>query len=65
MNKEIKQKSDTDLLKLLLEKQKALRVFRFSVARSKIKNIKEGKNVRKDIARIRTELNVRKRNSAH
>ena len=58
--KEIKGKEKNDLEKLLLEKQKALRLFRFGVAGSKAKNVKEGRNLRKDIARILTEVNARK-----
>lgn len=57
--RELKEKSNVDLQKMLTEKRKALRVFRFSVARSKIKNIKEGKNLKKDIARILTEARSR------
>jgi len=61
--KDIKNKTEKELEKMLVEKQKALRIFRFSMARSKIKNIKEGKNVRKEIARILTECTARKQKS--
>ena len=57
---DISKKTEQELDKELTEKQKALRLFRFSVARSKIKNMREGRNFRKDIARILTELNKRK-----
>lgn len=58
--KDLQKKTNMELEKELLEKRKALRLFRFSVTGSKIKNIKEGEHVRKDIARILTELNTRK-----
>ncbi|MBI1998788.1 MAG: 50S ribosomal protein L29 [Parcubacteria group bacterium] len=58
--KEIKNKQEDELKKLLLEKQKALRLFRFGVAGSKAKNVKEGRNLRKDIARILTETSSRR-----
>lgn len=48
-----------DLKKLLAEKQAGLRNFRFGVAGSKSRNTHEGRNTRKDIARILTELNAR------
>ena len=57
--KDVKNKQDEELGKLLLEKQKALRLFRFGVAGSKAKNVKEGHGLRKDIARILTEINAR------
>ena len=53
-------KSDTDLGKLLVEKREALRAFRFGIAGTKTRNVKEGKNLRKEIARIMTEQKVRK-----
>ena len=58
--KDLKTKPYAGLHKMLTEKRKALRIFRFSVARSKIKNMKEGKNLKKDIARVFTEINSRK-----
>ena len=53
-------KSDTDLQKLLIEKQETLRNFRFNIAGTKTRNVKEGRTTRKEIARILTELKVRK-----
>lgn len=55
--KEIKSKTLPDLTRLLKEKREALRVFRFGSAGAKAKNVKEGKIIRKDIARILTILN--------
>jgi ribosomal protein L29 len=43
----------------LSEKREALRVFRFGGAGSRSRNVREGRNLRKDIARILTELNGR------
>lgn len=52
-----KDQSPKDLSKALYEKREALRVLRFGVAGSKAKNVKEASNLRKEIARIMTELN--------
>jgi ribosomal protein L29 len=46
-----------DLVKALYEKREALRAFRFGEAGSKTRNVKEGSALRKEIARIMTELN--------
>lgn len=54
--KEIKAKKDQELTELLKTKREELRVFRFGSAGSKSRNVKEGKNLRKDIARILTVL---------
>ena len=59
--KDIKNKNDKELKKMLGEKKKALRVFRFSVSGSKAKNVKEGQNLKKEIARILTTINMHKR----
>jgi len=53
---DIKDKNEKDLLKLLREKQEALRTFRFGIAGSKVRNVREGRNTRKEIARIKTEF---------
>ncbi len=58
--KDIKNKSEQELAKLLGEQRKELRLFRFALTGSKIKNIKEGSVARKAIARIMTELTMRK-----
>lgn len=57
----ITEKKDTDLRKELSEKRKALRTFRFSASGAQVKDVKEGKNLRKEIARILTELRRRER----
>ena len=55
---EYKGKPKADLEKALTEKREALYAFRTGVAAGKVKNVKEGKNVRKDIARILTALHA-------
>lgn len=57
--KEIKTLKDVDLGKTLNDKRESLRNFRFGSAGSKTRNVKEGRTVRKDIARILTEMNSR------
>ncbi len=57
---DFKKKTDQDLHKALSEKRTDLRGFRFGLAGSKTKNIKKGKEIKKDVARILTELNTRK-----
>ena len=54
---EFKSKSENELKQTLKEKKEALRTFRFAMSGSKIKNLKEGQNLKKDIARIMTVLN--------
>lgn len=46
-----------DLRKLISEKKDALQAFRLGNSRSKTKNVKEGREIRKDIARIMTVMN--------
>lgn len=50
-----KGKDKKDLLAIVKEKRAALRSFRFGVAGSKVRNVKEGRNTKKEIARILTE----------
>ncbi|HEY1037451.1 MAG TPA: 50S ribosomal protein L29 [Candidatus Paceibacterota bacterium] len=54
---DLKAKNPKDLRKLLTEKKDALQSFRLGNSRSKTKNVKEGRTIRKDIARIMTSLN--------
>lgn len=58
--KDLIKKDTTDLKKLLVEKKEALRNFRFNIQGSKLKNMKEGKGLKVDIARIFTILNDKK-----
>jgi ribosomal protein L29 len=57
--KELKNKTEKDLAQELFEKRQALRTFRFDISGSKVKNVKQGKGLRKEIAQIMTELNSR------
>ena len=55
---DIKGKTKKELLKLLAEKKTALQSFRLGNSGSKTKNVKEGRNIRKDIARILTVVDA-------
>ena len=57
---EFKGKTEKELSKLLSDKQEAVRAFRFGLAGSKVKNLKEGRTIKRDIARIMTELTAQK-----
>ncbi|MCK5096393.1 MAG: 50S ribosomal protein L29 [Candidatus Pacebacteria bacterium] len=59
---DLKKKTEKELIKTLVEKRESLRSFRFDTTGTKIKNVKEGVNTRKDIARILTELRAREIN---
>lgn len=61
--KDLKDKKDKDLRKLLVEKRVSLKDFRFSIAGSKTRNVKEGQNLKKEIAKIMTEINYRENNN--
>lgn len=52
--KELRNKTKAELEKMLDEKAEALNKFKFSVAGSKIKNVKEGKKIKLEIAQILT-----------
>ena len=53
---EIKQKSQNELHRILAEKQEKLRQLRFDLASGKVKNVREIRQIKKDIARINTIL---------
>ena len=55
---EFNSKNKDELKKLLVEKRKAIHDFRFAFAGGKVKNVKEGKVARKDIARILTAISL-------
>ena len=55
-----KDKPKTDLVKALMERREAFRILRFGTAGSKTRNVKESSTIKKDIARIMTELNSQK-----
>ncbi len=52
-------KSIKELAATLAEKRLALRNFRFSVAGSSTRNVKEGTTLKKDIARILTAISAK------
>lgn len=57
---EIKGKDQKTLADMLKDKRDALRAFTFGSAGSKNRNVKEGHNIKKDIARILTEISATK-----
>lgn len=57
---EHKNKTEKEINKLLNEKRESLRNFRFAISGSKTRNVKEGRNIRKEVARLMTELSGRK-----
>lgn len=53
-------KQDTaELIKMVADKREALRADRFGAAGSRSRNVKAGREARKEIARILTELRAR------
>lgn len=52
--KELRQKPEKELQHLLQENREKLRQFRFDLASKKLKNIRQIRETRKDIARILT-----------
>ncbi|MBU3923063.1 50S ribosomal protein L29 [Patescibacteria group bacterium] len=55
--RELRQKSDSELKRTLIDSRDKLRELRFNLAGGKVKNIKEVHQVKKDIAKILTLLN--------
>ncbi len=56
---DITKQSVEDLKKAIAQKRAALRTFRFGGAGSRTRNVREGRTLRKEIARILTELRER------
>ncbi len=54
--KELSTKTVSELTSLLAEKRGALRQFRFASTGSRTTNVKDGRNTRRQIARILTAL---------
>ena len=52
---DLKQQSIEELDSSVAEKREALRVFRFGGAGSRSRNVREGRDLRKEIARLLTE----------
>ena len=55
--KDLIKKTESELKTLLSQKREAVKTFRFAVAGSNMRNVKEGSALKKDIARILTLLN--------
>lgn len=62
-NETLQKKSDKDLVKLLAEKREDFRTFRFDMTGSKTRDVKDARNIKKDIARVLTEINRRVHNA--
>ncbi len=56
---DIAKKETVELKRLVAEKREALRVFRFDVSGSKMRNVREGRTIHKEVATILTELRKR------
>ncbi len=59
---EFEKKNEGDLMQLLKEKREALRAFRFGIAGSRVRNVREGRAHRRGVAQILTELSARRSN---
>ncbi len=57
--KELLKKNVADLTKDLQDKEEALRAWRFALSGAKVKNVREGRSIRKDIARIKTAISAK------
>lgn len=57
---EYKNKTEKEIYQLLNDKIEALRKYNFSISGGKTRNVMEGRNLRKEIARLLTEFNSRK-----
>lgn len=57
--KDLQKKNEKDLRKVLGEKREELRGFRFDTAGSKTRNVRAARALRKEIAQVLTELNLR------
>ena len=53
---ELQKKSKSELKKLIRDKRERLRVLRFNLAVGKVKNVREIRKIKRDIARILTKL---------
>jgi large subunit ribosomal protein L29 len=56
---ELRKKSDSELQKILQQKRERLQNLRFDLASGRVKNVREIREIKKDIARILTILNER------
>lgn len=56
--RELRQKSKSELEKLLKDRREKLQHLRFDLSMGKLKNVKEVRKIKKDIARILTFLQI-------
>lgn len=56
---DIKKQAVEELEKKVADLREALRAFRFGVAGSRTRNVREGRNLRKEVARLLTEIRSR------
>ncbi len=61
LNENLKGLDKDELKAKLTEAEESLRVLHFKVEGSKSKNVKEAKNIKRQIARIMTEINAGKK----
>jgi large subunit ribosomal protein L29 len=54
--KELQQKSKSELQKFLTDSREKLRQLRFDLAAGKVKNVREVRKIKKDIAKVLTLL---------
>lgn len=59
MTKELKNKTEKELNKILVETREDIRKTRFNLAGASAKNVKAAREQRKHVARVLTELNNR------
>lgn len=64
MSDSIKTQSDKELEKAVLEKRESLRDARFNISGSKVKNVRQQRDIKREVARILTELNARSQKNA-
>lgn len=65
MSKDLKEKTEKELQKMLAEARQEVRKFRFSLSGAAKKNIKEVRSKKTQIAQILTELRSRELTSEH
>ena len=56
---DLKKMTKENIEKEIAQKREALRSFRFGESGGRSRNVREGRNLRRDIARLLTELNAR------
>jgi large subunit ribosomal protein L29 len=59
--KELNEKKESDLQKLLQENREKVRELRFKDSNKQLKNVRDIRNLKKNIARIQTVLNNKKK----